>query len=321
VQDRVFATRCGGPSESDAGRAEVNADELASGIAVMLASMDAGHGQVSVRCVHGLVTQVRAAPGTERRLDADDRRAVVWDPWPPAEAESLLPELFAALARLHVRAADEPVEPAGPSWIQRWLVWLEQPPPGGWPDPGAAASADVRQVTLADLESSDLYDWFNLAETGRSAAGPDAICVRLAPGMSGEHIEMAVTIDGSGAVVGASLGLDRAWLDGSTIALADGGDLAKSLLAQLAPADPILGDLSRQLEAEVARRAGTMTASSYDPPTLDRVLLTFLILFLTPADGHTSIEGIRELRAANVARPGGLWFHLAWGEAALPASS
>ena len=300
----------------------MNADELASGIAVVLASMDARDGEISIRCVHGLVTQVcawRLMPGGGV-LDPDDLRAAVWDLLPAAEAESLLPELSAALARHHVRGVGEPVKPAGPTWIQRWRVWLEAPPPGGWLDADDAASAGAGRVTLADLEGSDLYGWFNLTETGRSAAGPGATCVRLAPGTSGQHIELAVTIDGAGAVVGASLGLDRAWLDGSTIALAGGGDLTKSLLAQLARADPILGHVSRQLEAEVGIRAGTIAAAGYDPPTLDRDLLEFLSLFLTPADGRTSVQGIRELQAANVTRSGGLWFHLAWGGAALPAS-
>ncbi len=285
--------------------------------------MGAGGGQVSILGGHDLVTQVRAwhLRPSSVNLHPDDLFAGVWDVRPPAEAESLLPELLAALARLHVRAVDPPVRPTGPSWIQRWRVWPESPPPGGWPEAGDAPSAGVRQVTLAELEGSDLYEWFNLAEVGRSAAGPGETCVRLAPGMSGEHIEIAVTIDGAGAVAGASLGLERAWLDGGTIALAGGGDLAKSLLAQLAPADPMLGHVSQQLEAEVAKRAGTITAADYDPPTLDGSLLNFLILFFTPADGHTRVEGTRELRAANVARPGGLWFCLAWGEAELPASS
>ncbi|MGH3224962.1 MAG: hypothetical protein ACRDPY_40835, partial [Streptosporangiaceae bacterium] len=245
----------------------MNAEELASGIAVVLVSMDAGGGKLSICCVDGLVTQVCAwhVMPDGFVLDPDDMCAEVWDLQPPAEAKSLLPGLSAALARHHVRVVDEPVKPAGPSWIQQWRVWPESPPPGGWPDAGDAASAGAGRVTLADLEASDLYDWFNLAEAGRSAAGAGATCVRLAPGTSGQHIEIAVIIDGAGAVVGASLGLDRAWLDGSTIALAGGGDLTKSLLAQLARADPVLGHVSRQLEAEVAERAGTIGAG-YDPP-------------------------------------------------------
>lgn len=171
----------------------------------------------------------------------------------------------------------------------------------------------------SELLGSDLYSWFNLSEAGRSQAEPGLVRVQLHPGGFQQFIDLSFLLDSQKAVVGASLALERRWLDADRVALANGGDLAKSLLQWLGTADRALPEVARQLEEAVIAAAGTITKGPRDPVIADAQVTPLVDGFLgtRPSSGDEGLFlGQRPLRVTNVERANGYWFQLDWGDCA-----
>lgn len=191
---------------------------------------------------------------------------------------------------------------------------MGDPGPSGEPEPPGAQHTTGVELTFEDLRASDLFSWFNLSEGSRNAPAPDLTRVELNPGAFSRSIELAVFLAPSDVVAGASLALERSFIDADKASLAAATDLVTSLLSFLASADPFLGHVARQLEAAGLEAAGTLTRG-YDPPTLDPFLLPLLQLFLGPNPGRQSIRGRKLFRAGNLPRAPGRWFAVSWGRA------
>jgi hypothetical protein len=178
----------------------------------------------------------------------------------------------------------------------------------------------VGRPTWPELLSSDFYNWFNLSELGRARDRSGWDRVELKPGGFQQFIEILFLVD-QDAVVGASLGLDRSWLDGDRVALANGGDLAKSLLAWLGTADGALPEVSRQLEAAVMAAAGTLVRGPREhvepDPQVAPLVETSLGRPPGPAAGEAVFLGQRLLRASDAVRANGYWLQLDWGDCAI----
>ncbi len=183
-----------------------------------------------------------------------------------------------------------------------------RPPAAGSKHPGSGPTWD-------EFVSSDLYGWFHLCEAGREPAGSGLVAVRLAPGAFEASIGLTVILDENATVVGASLALDRSWLDGERAAQASGGDLAKSLIGWLAAVDPGLARVSGQLESAVLNAAGAIVRAPFQASQPDRDIAGIVDAFLAADAPEAVFAGRRPLRAANRSRAGGRWLFLEWGEA------
>jgi hypothetical protein len=195
------------------------------------------------------------------------------------------------------------------------LEQMSDPEPPSDPELPGAEHATGRELTLQDLRRSDLFSWFNLQEGRQSTPAPDLTRVELNPVGFSRSIELAFLLGPSDVLAGASLGLERCFVDEHRANLAAATDLVASLLGFLATADPFLSHVARQLEAAGLEAAGALTRG-YDPPTLDPYLLPLLHLFLKPHPGRQSLRGQKVLRVGNLPRARGGWFGLLWGPGA-----
>jgi hypothetical protein len=175
------------------------------------------------------------------------------------------------------------------------------------------------EPTWLELLESDFFSWFNLSESGRSTVEGGLARVQLTPGGSQQFIDLSFLIDSEETVVGASLALDRSWLDRDRVALANGGDLTKSLLSWLGATDRALSEVARQLEATVTDAARVIVRGPREAVTVtDPQIRPLLDAFLGPWPASGSEEvifpGQRLLRATNIERPDCYWFQLDWGD-------
>ncbi len=86
--------------------------------------------------------------------------------------------------------------------------------------------------TYAELKKSELFDFFGIAETGRSEDG-GLTKVDLITGGYQEFIELHIWLDGDDIIRRAVLYLDRYWIGGEANVNPFGKDIAKSFLGNL----------------------------------------------------------------------------------------
>ncbi len=177
------------------------------------------------------------------------------------------------------------------------------------------------KTSWASLVASDLFTWFNMREVGRAALDQWRTWITVQPGGFQDFIRLRFAIDGAGDVVGFGLGLDRRWLDGPGMGMANGGDLAKSVIGTLADSDPILDEVADQVHTTALSRAGAIIGSPdaiADLPGNAQVA-SFIRTFLDPSAGPATVAGLGVLTAKNIGTQGNspaeratVWLAIDW---------
>jgi hypothetical protein len=249
-------------------------------------------------------------------LDPDDAPVGSWELGETLSFDRIEAGLLPALRergvvrhRLHPVYAQD-ISPPGQRY---WRICLDEVPLEEMPALAHdAADRPGPDLTWSELQASDLWSWFNLSAGARSPAQPGLTRVGLLPGACREFVDLAVSLDADDTVQSASLALSRAWLDADGAALANGADLAKTLLAWLGTADPVLIDVSDDLFALSVRAAGAIVRGPFSPPTVEASLQAVLDIFFHAAPERGTVRGRRLLRVGNLRHPDGPWFHLLW---------
>jgi YVTN family beta-propeller protein len=163
--------------------------------------------------------------------------------------------------------------------------------------------------------SSDLFSWFGLQSAPLHKYDAELRWVSAQPARFREFVDLRFGLDTRENVAAFQIAFDRAWLDGPETALVTAADLARSVLASVAPVDPELGDVANDLMlgAAAASEAPVLTAgpprSAVGGPEIAALVDTF-----TNQDAPLAIvEGRRQLSAQNIRSNQRTWFVLSWG--------
>ena len=113
-------------------------------------------------------------------------------------------------------------------------------------------------ISWATFQTTDFYHWFHLAEVGRAPGEGGTVAIHLKPGAFQEWIDLRFTIDGQQMLQGATLRLERAWMEQAGVAAASAIDLSASFLATLAPDFAAARDLADHLRQRLRRNPGTI---------------------------------------------------------------
>jgi hypothetical protein len=185
--------------------------------------------------------------------------------------------------------------------------------------PGQQATSAPRheEVSWNSVQSSDLFSWFSMSETGRQPAGPGITTVSVAPGANRASIELSFDVDSHSDVVAFSIALDRNWLDHDRTGLSSAADLTASVIRSLAPADPILDDVGQAMmtagltggNAESA--PVIMGAGAQHVPTNPEIG-ALAAAFITASAPPATVRGHRTLHADNQRRGRDTWFTVRW---------
>jgi len=171
------------------------------------------------------------------------------------------------------------------------------------------------EVSWSELHSeSDLFTWFSLTESRRRAVG-DITWITVAPEALPDSVLVSFGVDAAEHVLGFQLAIDRLWLDGDPTAMANAGDLAKSVVQCFARVDPVLGEVANALQAGSFRASPSpvITRDAVPEPT-DRADIAAVVDVLAAASSaQARVEGARVLSAANVRSGDRVWFQLGWG--------
>jgi hypothetical protein len=184
------------------------------------------------------------------------------------------------------------------------------------PDQQATSAPPHEEVSWKSVQTSDLFSWFSMSETGRRPAGEGITTVSVAPGASRESIELSFDIDSRSEVVAFRIALDRNWLDDERTGLASGADLTSSVIGTLAPADPILDDVAQAVMAGgltggSANSAPVVVAGSQHVPTNPEIG-ALVAAFITASAPPATVHGRRTLHADNQRRGRDTWFTISW---------
>ena len=90
-------------------------------------------------------------------------------------------------------------------------------------------------MTYEELQKTDLFSFFNFAESGRRLTPEGMQEIHFKPGGFQEFIDVQMKIDKSQLVHQGVLYLDRDWIGGPMTVSPFGKDLAKSFIAAITP--------------------------------------------------------------------------------------
>jgi YVTN family beta-propeller protein len=191
---------------------------------------------------------------------------------------------------------------------------FDTPPPKPVGDEvGGEVADELSWVALRS--SSDLFSWFGLTAAPLRKYDPELNWVSAQPNRFREFVDLRFGLDAQGNVVAFQIAFDRAWLDGPATAMTTAADLAKSVLASVAPVDPALHAVANDLMlgAAGASKAPVITAgpprSAAGGPEIGALVDAF-----TNQDAPSAVvQGRRQLSAQNVRAHQRLWFILSWG--------
>jgi hypothetical protein len=164
---------------------------------------------------------------------------------------------------------------------------------------------------------SDLFSWFHLVELGRVRLDESLTWVAVAPEALTELVQLRFGMDSNQDVLAFQLAIDRAWLDGEATAMANAGDLVKSVVECFARADPMLSMVVNDLQAGSVGASRSPIITRGAPPEPEGGSdIAALVDVLTATDAPPAeVRTQRVLSAANIRAAERVWFVLGWGTA------
>jgi hypothetical protein len=171
-------------------------------------------------------------------------------------------------------------------------------------------------VSWSELHSeTDLFTWFHLVETGSGRVDETMTWVTAGPEALIELVKLRFGLDSNQGVVSFQLAIDRAWLDGEETAMANAGDLAKSVVQCFSRVDPVLSQVANDLGAGSfgASRSPVITRGAPPRPEGGSDIAALVDVLTSAGSPLAQIYGQRVLSATNVLSAERFWFLLSWG--------
>jgi|EndMetStandDraft_3_1072993.scaffolds.fasta_scaffold09242_2 hypothetical protein len=175
----------------------------------------------------------------------------------------------------------------------------------------------MTEVSWSELQSeSDLFRWFHLVESGRARVD-NLTWVTVAPEAVADSVRLRFGLDDEERVPAFQVAIDRAWLDGEATAMANAGDLVKSVVECFAHADPLLRMVANDLQAGSfgASRSPVITRGAPPEPEGGSDIAALVDVLTSAGSPLAQINGQRVLSAANIRVAERVWFVLGWGAA------
>ncbi len=173
----------------------------------------------------------------------------------------------------------------------------------------------MAEVSWDELQTgSDLFSWFALVETDRHTDG-DRTWVAVSPRVMAESVRLRFALDRSENVLAFQLAIDRQWLDGEATAMANAGDLAKSVVERFARVDPVMAQVAHDLSIGSfhASPSPVVIRGSQEAPTGRPDIAALVDVLTSTSAPPATMSAVRTLSAENVSSGNRLWFVLSWG--------